>query len=481
MSSNLKNFKKFFKEKVKNPVFFIHPNPNFGIGLEKLISDFHIICSRKSDLTEQLLDNGVSVFCLNDNQINNSAKILRDKKTLEFISQISKKAGDSQPLIITFKPSPALEKICEKNNFKYLGNDWKLNRELEDKIKFNEVLEKLRIPSAESEIINADEINYQQLKNKFGANFIVQLPRGFSGSSTFLMTLAKGRDGLGGVIKRKIKVSKFIKGSAITLNACLIKSGLLTSQPFYQITGEKKLTSNPLGSCGNDFAIDLKLDKETTNKIYAYTKKIGEYLKTLNYKGIFGLDFVVDENNQEVHLIEINPRLVASMPVFTKLQIRNGELPFLALHILEFLGSNYAVGLKSLLQDVADVQYKNNFSQLILRNTFNSPVKISRSVPSGTYKLENNKLKFIKSDYCLESLNNQDEFLIQCLSSGNTVNSNIEYANIQMNDGVVGDNFKLRNKIKIILDLLFKEIKLEKLEDRKNIPLSRGARGGLLS
>ncbi len=486
MINNLENLKNFFNEKVKSSVFFIHPNVNFGIGLEKIINNFHIICSRKSDLVKQLSDNGVSVFCLDDNKIRNSAEILRNKKTINFINRINKETKSNynknkknqngitryhtlgydteQPLIITFKPSPALEKICAENNFKYLGNDWKLNRELENKIKFNEVLKKLKISSAESEVINADKIDYQQLKNKFGKNFIVQFPRGFSGNGTFLITPWK-KIPLTPFSKRgKMKISKFIKGPTVTLNACLLKSGLVASQLFYQITGEKKLNRNILGSCGNDFAVDLKLDKKTPDKIYSYTKKIGEYLKTLNYKGIFGLDFMVDENNQEVHLIEINPRLTASIPVFTKLQIRNGELPFLALHILEFLKLDYISGLKS------SPQSKNNFSQLILRNILNSPVKISKNIPSGIYKIKNNKLKFIKTAYCLESLNIQDEFLVQCLSAGNIVNPNIEYANVQVNDGVVNDDFKLRDKVRTILKLLFKEIKLKKFYS----PLGRG-------
>ena len=475
MVDNLENLKNFYNENIKNPVFFIHPNVNFGIGLEKLINNFHIICSRKSDLVKYLSNSGISVFCLNNNQIRNSAEILRNKKTLEFIKQASRETGNSQPLIITFKPSPALEKVCAENNFKYLGNSWRLNRELENKIKFNEVLKKLKIPSAESEVMDADKISYQQLKNKFGKDFIVQLSRGFSGNSTFLITLSNpslAKRGeinfllenkkLGAVSNKKIKISKFIKGPTITLNACLLKSRLLISQFFYQITGEKELNQNLLGSCGNDFAVDLKLSKEASDKIYDYTKKIGEYLKTLGYKGIFGLDFVVDENNQEVHLIEINPRLTASVPVFTKLQIKKNELPFLALHILEFLGLDYTAGLKPSFQN------KNSFSQLILRNTLSYPVKIFRAVPSGLYKLENNKLKFIEPGYCLESLNNTDEFLVQCLSSGNTVNPNIEYANIQMNNGVMNNKFKLGDKTKVILKLLFREIKLKKIKKLEN-------------
>ena len=468
MAGNLENLKNFFNEKMRSPVFFIHPNVNFGIGLEKLINNFHIICSRKSDLIKYLSDDSISIFCLNNRTIRNSAEILKNKKTLEFINQIRKKTGNNQPLIITFKPSPALEKICAENNFRYLGNNWKLNRELENKIKFNEILKELEIPSAESEIINADKIDYQKLKNKFGENFIVQLPRGFSGNSTFLATpqdknpfLAKERSGED--VNRKVKISKFIKGPTITLNACLLKSGLLTSRPFYQVTGEKKLNRNLLGSCGNDFAIDLKLDKKALDKIYSYTKKVGGHLKTLDYKGIFGLDFMIDENNQEVHLIEINPRLTASIPVFTKLQIKNNELPFLALHILEFLELDYFRDTQCLWT----LGVQHNFSQLILRNTINSPVKISQSIPSGIYRIENNKLKFIKPACCLELLNNQDEFLVQCLPTGNVINSNIEYANVQINDRVVNDDFELRDKIKTILDLLFEKIKLEKLGKRK--------------
>ena len=48
--------------------------------------------------------------------------------------------------ILTFKPSPMLEIICRQNGFRYLGNDSRLNRDWEDKVKFAEMTTELGVP-----------------------------------------------------------------------------------------------------------------------------------------------------------------------------------------------------------------------------------------------------------------------------------------------------------------------------------------------
>jgi predicted ATP-grasp superfamily ATP-dependent carboligase len=420
------------------PIFFITPNPNRAIGLEKIIKNYYVVCSQKSDTVSHFEEEKISVLCLNDSKIKNSGKILANKKTIEYIKE---KSGNKKASIITFKPSPMIQKICEENNFKYLGNDWKLNRKLEDKIEFVKITKKLKIPNAESEAIKAEEGSFSKyifkLKNK--NKFVVQLPRGFSGNSTFLIKSKKDLDKILKKYKnRKVKFSKYLEGETWTMNACVGKTGLAISQPIFQITGLTAYNRNKLGTCGNDYAYGEKFQPEgaDTEKIFNYTRKIGDYLGSLGYKGIFGLDFIV--SNGEVNLIEINPRLVASIPVFTKLQIQNNEEPFLLSHILEF------VDLTPLSPPLSGGKIFN-VSQLILRNTKNKPIKIMKNLKPGIYEIKKDKLIFKEEAYYVNRNLNKSEFLIQCVAKNSIINPDMEYANIQTNYGIMKNGKKFKS------------------------------------
>jgi predicted ATP-grasp superfamily ATP-dependent carboligase len=441
-----------------NPIFFITPNPNRAVGVEKIIKNYYIICSQKSDIINYLKKENIKILCLDDDKIKNAGKILLNKKVIKYIKEKSK---NKKAHIMTFKPSPMIQKICDKNNFKYLGNNWKLNRELEDKIELVKITEKLKIPNAESKIIKIEENSFSEyifkLKNK--NKFIIQLPRGFSGKTTFLIKDKKDLDEILKKYKnRKIKISKYLDGGTYTINACVSKNKILISQPIFQITGLTSYNKNKFGTCGNDYAYGKKLDAKTNKKILNYTKKIGDYLRSLRYKGIFGLDFIV--SNNEVNLIEINPRLIASIPVFTKLQIQNNENPFLLSHILEFIDG--LTPKLSVISNGAERSEKsvNLASQLILRNTENNPVKITKNLKSGIYEIKKNKLVFKEEAYYINKNLNENEFLIQCVVKNSVINPDIEYANIQVSYGIMKNEKQFKIYFNKIIKSVLENIKI---------------------
>ncbi len=453
MNNNYKNIKNAINGKQIGPIFFVAPNPNRAIGLEREIKNYHIICSQRSDIIDYLKKEKVEIFFLDDENMNSSGKILQNKKVLNYIKR---KAGDKTANVITFKPSPKLQKICAENKFRYLGNGWRLNRKFEDKVEFVDITNKLEIPNAGSEIVKIEDSNKFRKIFDSEEKYVIQLPRGFSGNSTFLISNKKDLDKIVEKYKnRKVKIAKYLSGETCTINACATKFGIAVSQPIFQITGLTVYNKNSLGTSGNDYARGNNLRNGQKKKIFDYTKKIGKYMRKSGYKGWFGLDFIINKNS--VDLIEINPRLTASVGVFTKLQIQNEQAPFLFLHLAEFLNINYK---KKLLSDYISFAKWNkqksfNFSQLILRNTKKYPVKIVKSTASGIYGLKGGKLIFKKETYCVQDLK-ENEFLIQAAEKGSLINSDMEYANIQISCGIMENgrqfNSCFNNIVRIVLE-----------------------------
>ncbi len=449
--NNGEKIKELSNQEKIGPVFFVTPNPNRGIGLEKEIENYHIICSQNTDLVNYFRKEKISVLCIDNEIIKNSGKLLENKKVLDYIKKESK---GKQANIVTFKPSPKISKICVENNFRYLGNDWKLNRKFENKIEFIDITQNLKIPNAKSKVIKLQK-NSKNILNMLEKNQLVfQLPRGFSGNSTFLI---KNKKDLQGIIEkyegREFKVSNYLKGDTYTINACVTKFGIAVSQPIFQITGLTDYNKNQLGTSGNDYSYGEKLSDVEKKKVFEYTKKIGKYLAQSGYQGIFGLDFVINKNN--VDLIEINPRFVGSIPVFTKLQLQKGEIPFLFLHLLEFLRIDYNFELSKDHYSY-DIWYKQNnyhFSQLILRNTEENDIKIKKTMISGVYKIKENKIVFKNKNYFVEDLKD-GEFLIQCSKRGGVISPDAEYANLQFGCGIIKGN-KLDINFTKTINLIF--------------------------
>jgi len=441
--------------KNNDPIFFITPNPIYAIGLEKIIKNYFIICSQKSDIARYLKKEKIAVLCLNDNKIKNAGKILTNEKVVKYIKS---KAKNKKANIITFKPSPIIQRVCKKNNFRYLGNDWKLNRDLEDKIKFVKVMKKLKIPNANSRIIKLDknECSLNFSKNK---KFVIQFPRGFSGNSTFFI---KDENSLDKILKkykgRKAKLSEYFKGEAYTVNACVVGNKTLIGKPIFQITGLPLYNKNTFGTCGNDYAYPRKLKKEQREKIFNYTRKIGDYIKKLEYRGIFGLDFIVSD--KKINLIEINPRIIGSMALFTKLQIQNNQSPFLSLSILEFIAST-DVGNNNF--EKWDKEGNFNASQLILRNTENKPIEVIKNLKSGIYEIEENKIVFKKEAYSAEKKMKKNEFLVQCSAKERVISPDIEYANVQVGYGIMKNKKQFKDCFEKIACFVMKNIKIQQI------------------
>ena len=256
---------------------------------------------------------------------------------------------------------------------------------------------------------------------------------------------------------RKVKLSEYFKGETYTINACVIGNEILISKPIFQITGLSSYNKNSFGgTCGNDYIYPKKLRKEQRKEIFDCTKKVGDYIKKLGYKGIFGLDLVV--NNKKVNLIEINPRIIGSMSLFTKLQIQNNQIPFLSLSILEFAAP---VIIKNDNFKEWDKEDNFNASQLILRNTKNKPIKIIKSLRSGIYEIKENKLFLKKETYSTDKKMKKNEFLIQCSAKGRVVSPDIEYANIQVSYGIMRNEKEFEHHFNFAIKIILKEIKIE--------------------
>lgn len=307
--------------------------------LNKSNYDFYFLVVDKSlDIKLPILKNFYNLYA--PENIKNSGVFLSQKTTQEFIIKNSQKTK-KQPAIISFKPSPKIDLICKKNNWIKINNDNYLNRLLEDKIKFLEICKKNNIPTIPSEINTFNQKNYLEYQNKFNKKLVIQTHFGWAGNSTFYSESWEDiKDKIAPDIN--VKFSPFLAGYTLLNNCCLTKFGLIQSPPALQFTGIKPFTDNPFTTVGRQWP--SLASKNIQNQIKKITENFGEILKQYNYRGFFGLDFLVANN--QVFLLECNPRLTASFAFYTSIELKNNINPLFLFHLAEFINLDYQINIK---------------------------------------------------------------------------------------------------------------------------------------
>jgi hypothetical protein len=291
---------------------------------------------------------------------------------------------------------------------------------------------------------------------------VVQFKSGSAGSSTFFIRsksdyaelfnkYAKFLDN-GNVFP--VKVSKFIKGLPITVNACVASQGIYVGEPCFQITGEEACASSKSATCGNDWSA-LRLSAETIDKIANITETVGRYFKKKNYRGIFGLDFILGERDKDIYLIEFNSRLVASVPFYTKLEIKSRGIPLLALHILEFLDINYRIQDSNGKFKIIDI----SGAQLVLRNKDNKTCFIAGEFKSGVCRFTENKLEYLRPGYSPEDLASPEELIVLAAPKGRMIMPGSEMAKIESLNSIVSKEYRLRKEISDAAAEIYKKLK----------------------
>ncbi|HEC20978.1 MAG TPA: ATP-grasp domain-containing protein, partial [Candidatus Peregrinibacteria bacterium] len=369
-------------------------------------------------------------------EVRSTSDLLRCLEVEKFIKKNSRGVGN----ILVFKQSKKIEKIVEAKKWRLLNNSSDFIKKYEDKLNFYEITKKLKLFCPQSRVAVFETLDYLELKKSLGAKLVLQLRRGHAGESTFFIENKKQFESFKNkYLQHKVKISQYIEGATLTINACISHHGVKTSSPFYQITGIKELNANPGGTCGVDLVKGASFSPSVEKEITKITHKVGRRMKKEGFKGFFGLDFVVDKKNK-VYIIECNPRLTATIAFFTKSQVRAGRKPYLLCHLEEFLGCDFHHHRHKHFGD-------SRGSQVIFRNIRKEPLVIKGDISSGVYKVEGKSVVFLRKDYDFSHLE-KGEYLLLVKSRGSIIAPNLDYAFLQ-SLGSVYKGKKLKEEIRL--------------------------------
>ncbi|MEA3490138.1 MAG: ATP-grasp domain-containing protein [Candidatus Omnitrophota bacterium] len=294
-----------------------------------------------------------------------------------------------------------------------------LKRHFDNKILLHRSLAKLSLPKIPGKIEMPGRCTFNSLRKEISLPFVIQLPFGSSGLFTFIIREEKEYNRVRRFYPDSPAViRKYIDGFSLNVNAVIVSREkgpeIFCSIPSVQITGLPECSNFSSAFCGNDYALSGDLGSEILDQVENHMRVIGTWMAGTGFRGIFGMDFVVDRRT--VYPVEINPRFQNSTALYTVLNAlspRPGGSLFL-LHVAEFLQGRDKV-MKKYVRTFPgrELMRPVEGSQVIIHNRMSRNIVTGRLLP-GIYRLEGRNLVFVRAGASLKDCRGRDDILITC-------------------------------------------------------------------
>ncbi len=286
-----------------------------ALGIEP-IGDYYIITNKTKysiSIHEQYPNN---IWLIDKGEILDTFELLMLPEVQEIISK-------HNASILVFKNTIHIESLCSEKKWKLLNPSSELSEKIENKISQTKWLGDLSSLLPPHNITLVKNIGIDILDQK--KVIIIQWSHGHTGNGTLLISNNDELETLKEKFPhREAKITDYIKGPMFTVNIVVTHNIILLGNISYQITGMMPFTDNPFSTIGNDWAVTHTILSENhIKKIENIGEIIGQKMQSENWRGLFGIDIIYDEERDELKLIEINARQPASTTYESHLQSKS--------------------------------------------------------------------------------------------------------------------------------------------------------------
>ncbi len=293
----------------------------------------------------------------------------------------------------------------------------------DSKLVLREALSQLELECAPGWETTLGRVDYDRVTAQIGRPFVVQLPVGSSGGGTHLVTEAADLDEIDAAVgdsEQDVVVLKYFPTSSVNINACVYhhegEPVVILSPPSLQLLGIEHCTTRPFAYCGNDYtALATKFDRASLERVFAATERIGAWMATKGWRGIFGLDILVTE--EHIYIIDLNPRFQGSTQLLTEAQHDRGDIPLTFFHLAEFVGTDLPRAMLEAANERARTPLAG--AQLIFSNQLPKDGIVDCQLPYGRWAMTkdgNGSVRHVglgrSVSHCAH--NSKNEFILTC-------------------------------------------------------------------
>ncbi len=442
--------RRFFYRNEK-PVYFISAT-NFNLlGADEWVRNFKFICyiecfdgkhpnvfSPKEEIPH---DEFTSIEDINN-------YLLEHKEVVDYLKSRGKK-GKAMFLMFDEKT----EKLAKKNGLEVCFPPAKMRNFMDNKVNTNRIAEKAGVPCVPYVLTKVDD--YQHLgkvSKHLGNDLVIQLPYGDSGHTTFFINDEKSwnKHAEEIVAEKEVKVMKRINCRGAAIEACVTRHGTVVAPLMTELVGFKELTPYKGGWCGNEIYADA-FTKGLRQKARKYTRQFGDQLREEGYKGYFELDFLIDQDSNEIYLGELNPRITGASSITNHAVFALADMPLFLFHLLEWMDQPYKISVNAINARWARAENIDDWCQLVIKYTKDDVKKVTDAPPSGIWRMDpkSGKIEYDRMDTHRRAIDNENEaFFLRITRTGDYVYEGADIGILVLRGRLMTDNFQLKDRAK---------------------------------
>ena len=163
------------------------------------------------------------------------------------------------------------------------------------------------------------------------------------------------------------------------------------------------------------------------------------------YRGYFELDFLIDQDNGEIYLGELNPRVTGASSMTNHAAFAHADAPLFLFHLLEFSGVDFELDIDALNARWADPDNIDGWSQLVVKHT---------GPESGIWRLEDDgSLVYSRFDYHRRAVASEREgFFLRISNAGDWHYEGADLGILITRGRLMSRNFKLDQRARAWID-----------------------------
>lgn len=401
----------------------------------------------------------------------------------EVIDYLESRGGKGTVAFLMF--DERTEEICEQLGLKIAFPPAKLRSRMDNKIETVRIGNKVGVPSVPNVLAKVDSYEHlQEVCESLGTNdLVIQSAFGDSGHTTYFVSNEDEYYKYAEEIEAEseVKIMKRINCRGSAIEACTTRCGTVVGPLMTELVGFKALTPYKGGWCGNEMFAGA-FSQEVRDRAREYTFKYGEALREEGYRGYFELDFLIDQDSNEVYLGELNPRVTGASSLTNVAAFAHSDIPLFLFHLLEFSGEDFDLNIEELNERWAYPESIDSWSQLVIKHTDESVDLLTDAPQSGVWRMaDDGSIKYDHYSYHPHAAESEQEaFFMRISGKGDFRYEGADLGILITRGRLMTDDFQLTSRAQAWIDAIRGQFKGQSLQDPsvESVAVSHAIGGG---
>jgi len=370
------------------------------------------------------------------------------------------------------------EKLAKKLGLEIMFPSAKMRNFMDNKVNTNRIAEKAGVPCVPYVLSKVKDYKHLcEVSKSLGTDLVIQTPFGDSGHTTFFITneqeFKKHEEEI--VKEDEVKIMKRINCRGSAIEACVTRHGTIVAPLMTELVGFKELTPYQGGWCGNEI-YPKAFNPTLRKKARAFTQQFGDQLRKEGYKGYFELDFLIDQDNGQIYLGELNPRVTGASSITNHAVFALADAPLYLFHMLEWMDIDYDLSVKAINERWARQENIDSWSQLIIKHTKDTIEYVNAAPLSGIWRMyDTGHIMFDRMDTHRRAVETENEaFFLRITNKGDYLYEGADMGILVSRGRMMTDDFKLTERAKQWTNAIRSQYSSELIEDKREHMETKG-------